>query len=462
MCVSLEGANAERLIRGSEGGAAGRIVEGLCEAGVNNPVFILEAVDRVEPVAAGALLYLLDPARRTAFRDAYLDVAFDLSAVLWIVRATAPGAIPEPVREHLAVVELPACAEEEKLAIARQHLLTRPFDAPAPAAEAWLPPGSPAPPARIEPVAAPAGPAVVAEREVASARELGTFAAQPPPPGGVEAWRTAACDGEVRFETEAIVRVVRDHTNEAGVAELNRKLAAVCRHLASRRPPGSRGPDIVTPATVREVLGDGDGDALPPAVRAAIESERRRLAKSDGDAAASNNWIDWLEQLPWNRRSDAPSDLAQARAALDAGRGSRPCQGAHRRVLGRGPPQPARSRRRDLDQRAARGRKDLAGPVRRRGPRARVRQAGLRRVARRDGPARPQPHLEGGRSPAPSCASCAASVARTRSSCSTRSDRARSVETLLDPGPPLGRPRTAHPAGDKGRHNRLVDPVAEP
>ncbi len=318
--ATLEGANAERFVRGSEGGAAGRIVEGLCEAGVNNPVFILEAVDRVEPDAAGALLYLLDPARRTAFRDAYLDVAFDLSAVLWIVTATDPGAVPEPVREHLAVVELPACTEEEKLAIAQQHLLTRPFDAPAPAAEAWLPPGLPAPPGGIEPAAAPNGPAVVAEREVASARELEAVAAQPPPPEVVEAWRTAACDGEVRFETEAIRRLIRDYTCEAGVAELNRKLAAVGRHVVSRRPPGGRGPEVITEATVREVLGDGDGNALPPAVRTAIESERRRLAKSsDGDAAASNAWIDWLEQLPWNRRSDAPTDLAQARAALDAG-----------------------------------------------------------------------------------------------------------------------------------------------
>ena len=317
--VTLEGTNAERLIRGSEGGAAGRIVEGLCEAGVNNPVFILDAVDRVA-ADAGVLLYLLDPARRAAFRDAYLDVAFDLSAVLWIVTAADPGAIPEPVREHLAVVELPACTEEEKLAIAQQHLLTRPFDTPAVAAEAWLPPGSPAPPALIAPAAAPDGPAVVAEREVASARELEALAAPPPPPGGVEAWRTAACDGEVRFETEAIVHLIRDHTREAGVAELNRKLAAVCRHVVRCRPPEGRGPEAITEATVRKVLGDGVGDALPPAVRAAIESERRRLAKSsDGDAATSNDWIDWLEQLPWNRRSDAQSDLAQARAALDAG-----------------------------------------------------------------------------------------------------------------------------------------------
>ncbi len=223
------------------------------------------------------------------------------------------------MREHLAVVELPACTEEEKLAIAQQHLLTRPFDTSAVAAEAWLPPGSPAAPALIAPAAAPAGPAVVAEREVTSARELEAIAAQPPP-DGAEAWRTAACDGEVRFETEAIVRLIRDHTREAGVAELNRRLAAVCRHVVSRRPPEGRGPEVITEATVRKVLGDGDGDALPPAVRAAIESERRRLAKSsDGDAATSNDWIEWLEQLPWNRRSDAQSDLAQARAALDAG-----------------------------------------------------------------------------------------------------------------------------------------------
>ncbi len=276
--------------------------------------------DRVALEAAGALLYLLDPARRTAFRDACVDVAFELSAILWIVTATAPGAIPEPVREHLAVVELPACAEEEKLAIAQQHLLTRPIDAPAPAADAWLPPGSPAPPTLIKPALAPDGPAVVAEREVASVRELEAIAAQPPPPDGVEAWRTAACDGEVRFETEAIVRLIRDHTSEAGVAELNRKLAAVCRHVVRRRTPGRRTPDIVTPATVHEVLGDGDGDALPQAVREAVARERRRLAKSsDGGAAVSNDRIEWLEHLPWNGRSDAPTDLARARAALDAG-----------------------------------------------------------------------------------------------------------------------------------------------
>ena len=86
---------------------------------------------------------------------------------------------------------------------------------------------------------------------------------------------------------------------------------------------------------------------------------------------------------------------AGPRGARCPPRRPRPRQGAHRRVPGRAPAEPARSRRRDLFQRSTRGRQDFAGAVRRRGPRARVREAGLRRVARRNGPARPQPHLEG-------------------------------------------------------------------
>ena len=317
--VTLGDHNAEGLLQGVEGDAAGRIVEGLREAGVNNPVFILEAIDQVEQEAAEALLGVLDPVRRTAFRDAYVDVAFDLSTVLWIVTATDPGAIPEPVRKHLAVVELPGYTEQEKLAIAERHLLTRPFDEPARMAAGWLEPELPALSAMGEPAAATGTPAVVVERELLSVQELERWSAGAPPPGAGETWRTAACTGGVRFETEAILRVLRDHTKEAGVAELNRKLAAVCHHVVSRRPPGDRGPEVITEATVREVLGDGAADPLPPAVRAAITRERRRLsANADADAAPSNDWIEWLEHLPWNRRHDTPSDLAQARAALDA------------------------------------------------------------------------------------------------------------------------------------------------
>ena len=315
--LSLDKGNADALIHGVRNGVAGRIVGGLREAGAGNPVFILEAIDRVDADAADALLDLLDPARRKAFRDEYLDVGFDLSAVLWIVTASDAGAIPEAVRERLEIVELPGYGEQEKLAIAERYLLRRPFDPPAQTAAGWLAP-EPSSPAALD--AAADGPAVVADREVSSVRELEALSASPLPSDTDEAWRTAACTGEVRFEPEALRLVIRSHTSEAGVAALNAKLAAICRQVLRNRPPGGRGQEVITPAVVRDVLGDGDGDALPPVVQAAIARERRRLGdSSDSDAVPTNDWIEWLEQLPWERRSDAPIDLARARARLDAG-----------------------------------------------------------------------------------------------------------------------------------------------
>ncbi len=316
--VPLGMPNAAPVIRGLAGCTAGRIIRGLRKAGVNNPVFILEAVDKVEQEAADAVLDVLDPARRTAFRDAYIDVPFDLSGVLWIVTATDPGAIPEPVRKRLEVIELPGYTEQEKLAIAEQYLLKRPFDEPGGTPAGCLAPQPEAPPLTAAPDAAADGPMVLWDQELSSFWE-GALSAGPPSADPAEAWRMAACTGDVRFEPEAIRGVIRDHTNEAGVADLNAKLAAVCRQVAGRRPaPGSRGPEVVTPVVVRQVLGDGD--ALPPAVRGAIARERRRLGDSSGaDAATTNDWIEWLEHLPWTRRAEAPIDLGQVRAALDAG-----------------------------------------------------------------------------------------------------------------------------------------------
>ena len=116
--VMLGGQDAGRLLHGTEDGGAGRIVEGLCETGVNNLVFVLEGIDRVNAEAAGVLLDVLDPQRRRAFKDAYLGVPFDLSDALWIVTATDPGRIPAPVRQWLAVIELPGYSTEEKMDIA--------------------------------------------------------------------------------------------------------------------------------------------------------------------------------------------------------------------------------------------------------------------------------------------------------------------------------------------------------
>ena len=97
--VTLGGQDAESLIHGVEGGGAGRIVEGLCAAGVNNVVFVLEGIDRVDAEAADVLLDVLEPKRRRAFKDAYLDVPFDLSDALWIVTATDHSRAHERARD---------------------------------------------------------------------------------------------------------------------------------------------------------------------------------------------------------------------------------------------------------------------------------------------------------------------------------------------------------------------------
>ena len=315
--VALDGQDPERLLHGVEDGGAGRIVEGLCEAGVNNPVFILEGIDRVDEEAAGVLLDVLEPRRRRGFKDAYLDVPFDLSDALWIVTATDAGRIPAPVRKWLAVIELRGYSTEEKLDIAQRYLLTRPFAERSPAS--WLSPEPSA--AEAEPAASPTGPAVVSDVSVSSLWELEASPPESPSPAAAgEDWRLAACTGAVCFEPEAIRRVIEDHTNEAGVSELSSKLSAICRRVVERLPAGWQGPELVTPAVVREVLGAGE--PLPAAVRAAIARERRRLADGSSDAAAAtktNDWIEWLQQLPWTRRSEAVSDLAGIRAALDAG-----------------------------------------------------------------------------------------------------------------------------------------------
>ena len=122
----LDKGNTERLIHGQEGDAPGRILQGLREAGVRNPVFILEAIDRVEPEAADELLDILDPGRCIVFEDHYLQVRFDLPAVLWIATATDPAAIPEAVRNRLEVIELPGVHRAREAG----HRRTVPAEAP--------------------------------------------------------------------------------------------------------------------------------------------------------------------------------------------------------------------------------------------------------------------------------------------------------------------------------------------
>ena len=319
--LSLGRGSTERLIRGSKDDAPGGIVRALCDAGVNNPVFIIEAVDRVAEDDVQVLLAVLDPQRRSAFKDAYLDAPFDLASVLWLVTAADAGAIPSALLKYLDVVELPPYTEKEKLAIAQEHLLKRPFDGPAPASRGLLAPESALSGGLPASASSAADPVVLVDRPVASLDELEMFALGPPPQAcAAEAsWRMAASRGDVRFEPDALRRVIRHYTNEAGVADLDRKLAEVCREAVRSRSASAPGPQVVTAALVPQLLRDGSVERLPSFVLDAIATERRRLSSdSTADSTKTNDWIEWLEHLPWTRRNDAPIDLVRIRAALDA------------------------------------------------------------------------------------------------------------------------------------------------
>ena len=169
--VTLGENDTPRRLRGREDDAPGCILGGLREAGVRNPVFLLEAIDRVAPDMAEALLDVLDPERCIAFEDQYVRVPFDLSAVLWIVTATDPDAIPEAVRDRLEVIALPGCTEQEKPAIAERHLLKRPFDARVPRSAGVAGAGAGGAVSRHGTVSTDV-PTVVVEREVSSPAEL--------------------------------------------------------------------------------------------------------------------------------------------------------------------------------------------------------------------------------------------------------------------------------------------------
>ncbi len=315
------GGSLDALLRGAEVIAPGRIVRQILESGATNPVFVLEGVDKVREAEAGALLDVLDASRRAGFRDSFLGVPFDLSPVLWITTAVDPAAILGGLRKHLEIVEMPPYSEDEKLVIARERLLRRPFEPSERPLEGPLAP--PAPPGSSGPPGGGRGLAVAADRPAASMEDLPALLAESPPDAEgdqAEGWWTAAARGRVRFEPEAIRRVIRDYTSEGGVRDLVRRLARICREAARRDPATAAEPAVVTPAVADEVLGGGAGRGVPRSVTEAVAAERRRLgAGPPEDAAAAEARIDWLERLPWARRHELGVDLQTVRRALDIG-----------------------------------------------------------------------------------------------------------------------------------------------
>jgi ATP-dependent Lon protease len=200
---SLGGVHDEADIRGHRrtyiGALPGNIIQGIRKAGTNNPVFMLDEIDKLGASFHGdpsaALLEVLDPAQNTSFQDHYLAVDFDLSHVLFIATANVLDTIPAPLRDRMEIIQLAGYIEEDKVAIANNYLIPR----------------------------------QIAENGLS--------------------------DGQISFTAEAIREIIQSYTREAGVRQLERELGTVCRGVATRVAEGLNETVVIDRDSVRAYLG---------------------------------------------------------------------------------------------------------------------------------------------------------------------------------------------------------------
>ncbi|MEA2898564.1 MAG: ATP-dependent Lon protease [Bradyrhizobium sp.] len=201
--LSLGGVHDESEIRGHRrtyiGALPGNVIQSIHKAGTRNPVMMLDELDKLgagfhgDPSAA--LLEVLDPEQNTTFSDNYLAVPFDLSKVLFIGTANVIDNVPAAVRDRMEIIEIPGYIEDEKLAIAKRYLV---------------------------------------KRQLAAA---------------------GLSEEQCRLTDDVLLAVIRDYTREAGVRNLERRIAAIFRHAAMRIAEGKASSVEISVADLREILG---------------------------------------------------------------------------------------------------------------------------------------------------------------------------------------------------------------